>query len=77
MDLFPFNLVERRSFFVLYCILILILISFKMFQRKDRGMPSLNSNSYLYLIMHGLCYNILNDIVIQKNNQEDARNADF
>ena len=40
-------------------------------------MPSLNSISYLYLNMHGLCYNILNDIVIQKNNQEDARNADF
>ena len=53
MDLFPWNLVERRFFFILNSIWILILISFKMSQRNDRNLPSLNSNSYLYFNMHG------------------------
>ena len=68
MDLFPWNLVERRFFFILNSIWILILISFKMSQRNDRNLPSLNSESYLYFNMHGhgRCYNILNDVVIQK-----------
>ena len=46
VDLFPWNLVERRFFFILNSIWILILISFKVPQRKDRNLPSLNLNSY-------------------------------
>ena len=47
MVLFPWKMVERRSFFILNSIWTWILISFKVSQRNDRNLPSLNSNSYI------------------------------
>ena len=63
MDLFPWRMVERRSFLILNSIWTGILISFKMFQRNDWNLPSLNSNSYIIFCICG----IISEIQISNN----------
>ena len=61
MDFLTWNLVERRSFFISNSIWTWFLISFKMFQRNDRILPSLTSNSY---IIFCIC-DIISELEIQ------------